>query len=61
MFAKLKEYCGKHGDCLVPFRYKEDLTLAIWRVSNMWNRRNKIDLGRIARLESIGAICMESC
>jgi hypothetical protein len=32
MLAKLKGYCGKHGDCLVPFRYKEDPTLEIWRV-----------------------------
>ena len=40
MFARLIQYKGIHGDCLVPYCYAQDIELAIW-VENqvsMWTR-----------------------
>ena len=55
MFAKLDEYRQKHGNCLVPSKYKEDPSLGDW-VSRQRQQRasDKLDSTRRERLESIG-------
>ena len=53
MFAKLKEYRQKHGDCLVPFNYKHDPSLGRW-VAKQRLRHDKLDSDRKGRLDSIG-------
>jgi hypothetical protein len=55
MFAKLKEYCRKHGDCLVPSCYKDDHSIGVW-VRKQRSRRDKLDATRRERLESIGFV-----
>jgi hypothetical protein len=30
MFVKLKEYKASHGDCRVPYNFKQDTSLAMW-------------------------------
>lgn len=55
MFERLKMYKTKHGDCLVPDMYSEDLQLGKW-VSNQRTFRVQLDKNRRQRLESIGFI-----
>jgi hypothetical protein len=55
MFEKLEDYRQAHGDCLVPFRYKNDPSLGIW-VSTQRSGRDKLDPTRRERLESIGFV-----
>jgi hypothetical protein len=55
MFAKLKQYHRKQGDCLVPRHYKEDPSLGFW-VNTLRNRRDELHSERIARLDSIGFV-----
>eukprot|EP00521_Asterionellopsis_glacialis_P007304 CAMPEP_0195282632 /NCGR_PEP_ID=MMETSP0707-20130614/1423_1 /TAXON_ID=33640 /ORGANISM="Asterionellopsis glacialis, Strain CCMP134" /LENGTH=279 /DNA_ID=CAMNT_0040341631 /DNA_START=8 /DNA_END=844 /DNA_ORIENTATION=+ len=53
MFQRLLEYKNKHGDCLVPVRYKKDLKLGAW-VRNQRIRRKSCSKERFERLTSIG-------
>jgi hypothetical protein len=55
MFAKLEEYCRKHGDCLVPACYKDNHSLGVW-VRKQRSGRDKLDVTRRERLESIGFV-----
>ncbi len=55
MFAKLKQYHRKQGDCLVPRHYKEDPSLGFW-VNTLRNRRDELHSERIAGLDSIGFV-----
>jgi hypothetical protein len=60
--AKLKAYKRKHGDCCVPQRWAEDLSLGRW-ASNQRHYKKKLDRGepsegmtaaRAAKLEALG-------
>ena len=55
MFAKLEKYRQQHGDCLVPYRYKEDPSLGRW-VSNQRRNCSKLNSIRRDRLDSIGFV-----
>jgi hypothetical protein len=59
MFAKLKHYCRKHGDCLVPYRFEADPSLGFW-VMTQRGPRKKLDSERIARLMESLSIFFES-
>jgi len=57
MFAKLQAYKLEHGDCLVPYRCKDDLTLGHW----VWDQRSPMMDGvmydeRREKLDSVGFV-----
>ncbi|CAB9497252.1 helicase [Seminavis robusta] len=53
--AQLKEYKERHGDCLVPYTYKDNKSLAYW-VSRQRKDNNKGQLpeDKVAKLNEIG-------
>jgi len=53
MFERLLEYKLKHGDCLVPQYFKEDLKLGTW-VIHQRSRKSALSEDRIERLDAIG-------
>ena len=55
MFEALLEYKMQHGDCDVPFEWKDDITLARWVYrQRVANRTSKLSASYVARLSSIG-------
>jgi hypothetical protein len=53
LYERLVQYKRKHGDCLVPSIYEEDLRLGEW-VSDLRKRRNTLSADQRAALEALG-------
>jgi len=53
MFAELKRYKKRFGDCKVPRRWKEDPQLAAW-VSTQRGRQSRLSAENRARLDELG-------
>ena len=55
MFERLLQYKKKHGDFLVPQRYKEDIALGTWCKNQRWKaKHNRIPGDQRRKLEEIG-------
>ena len=59
-FKKLCNYKKEFGDCLVPFSFMlNGFKLGFW-VSNQRQRKNKIPINRLERLNQLGFVWLES-
>jgi hypothetical protein len=56
-YEKLVEFKRKHGNCLVPRSYKEDMSLGVWvSRQRLLHNKNTIPLDRKERLDEIGFV-----
>lgn len=55
MFERLLAYKARHGDCLVPWNYEEDKSLANW-VSRQRQCKNSMSLEKKQKLDNVGFI-----
>ena len=54
-YEKLVEFKRKHGNCLVPKKYPEDMSLGVWVAKQRATRvTNKLRLDRKELLDKIG-------
>ena len=54
-FQELVAYKEEHGDCLVPYIWRENKGLGLW-VSNQRARKDRLDTQKIKRLDEIGFV-----